>query len=663
MLLLALPLLAGGPAAAAGGLTDPHPCTDAAGFTCSTLTVPLDHQKRARGTLRLQVAVQNGPAPKGVFLFLTGGPGQPGARFGERVAFRLGPAVAGYRVVLIDQRGTGGPALRCPALQRRMGSSDLAVPTRADVVGCARTIGAKRRFFGTDQTIQDIDVLRRALGVEKLVLDGVSYGSFVAERYAIRYRRHTAALVLDSVVPHPGINGLSVENMQAAARVLRVTCRDQGCQGDPARDLAAAVKRRPAIATGLLDALVTLSVFDPTYPGVLEALRAARRGQNGQLDALIARFAPDPNTPAEALSQGLHASALCADNPMPWGSAATPAARRLPALRRVVARIRPATVWPFPRAVASDNGIVRTCLYWPPEPSPPVPRGKLPAVPTLLLAGDRDLSTPLAWAKQERALAPRGKLVVVHGAGHSVQMRAVSERGRDALRRFLQGTPRFTAAAGQPPLDGCVTGALRSKAVVFGTTDGHALRGVLLGSGPKGIVLSHEFGANLCNWLPLAKELAARGYRALVYDSRPTRPTDKAHLERDVLGAAQELFRRGVKRVVVGGASAGGTAALTAAGSIPRARLAGVVVLSSPAQFVGMDARAAARRVTAPAFFAVGSRDVAFVPDMRRLYAAAASKRKQLLVVPSSGHGTQLLDTAWAPASFKAKLLAFLGSR
>jgi pimeloyl-ACP methyl ester carboxylesterase len=658
-LLLALPLLAGGPAAAAGGLTDPHPCAEAPGFTCSTLTVPVDHGGSAPGTLRLQVAVQDVAARRGVLLFLTGGPGQPGAPFAARVALRLGAAVGGYRVVLFDQRGTGVQALQCPALQRRMGSSDLAVPTRGEVAGCARSIGPKRRFFGTDETVQDIEALRRALGVRQLTLDGVSYGSFVAERYALRYPLHTARLVLDSVVPHPGIDGLSVENAHAVGRVLRAVCGERVCPGDPADDLARVVRNRD-VSTGLLDALVTMSVVDATYPGIPEALHAARQGRTAQLDSLIARFSPDPATPAEALSQGLHASALCADNPMPWGDAATPVARRLPALYRAVLRIRPAAVWPFTRAIASGNGIVRTCLYWPPEPALPAPRAKLPDVPTLLLAGDRDLSTPLAWARQELALAPGGKLVVVPGAGHSVQMRALSDRGREAVRAFLQQGPRVVAGA--PPVEPCVPASLRRKAIAFRSTDGIPLSGVVFGSGTNGIVLSHEFRANLCNWVPFAQTLAARGYRVLVYDSRPLNSiaSYRAHLERDVLGAERALVRLGARRVLLGGASAGGTAAMTAAALVPRSQLAGVVVLSSPRRFGAMDAEAAARRVTAPSFYGAGRRDSGFVDEIRKMYAASAGKPKQLAVVNSSGHGTQLLDASWAPPSFKAKLVAFI---
>jgi pimeloyl-ACP methyl ester carboxylesterase len=669
VLALALPMLAGSAAADGPRLTGAQPCPEAPGFACSNLTVRLDHQGRIRGELGLQVAVQDGPAPRGVLVFLTGGPGQPGVPFAARVRGRLGAAIAGYRLVLLDQRGTGGNALLCPVLQAQMGSSDLAVPTKSAVTTCARGIGERRRFFGTDQTVQDLEALRQALGVEKLTLDGVSYGTFVAERYALRYPSHTSRLVLDSVVPHEGINGLSVENAHAVARVLRAVCRERGCPGDPAKDLSTVV-RWSSIDTRLLDALVTLSVLDPSYPGVLEALHAAARGKPADLQQLVSRLAPDPATPAQALSQGLHASALCADNAMPWGGPDTPVDRRMPALLRAAVRVPPAAIWPFTRAVAAANGIVRTCLYWPPEPasqngkSQPHGlgsfRGRLPAVPTLLLAGDRDLSTPLAWARREAALAPEGRLVVVPTAGHSVQMRAVSDLGREAVRAFLQGPVRTTA--GRPPaIDGCVPAALRGKAVAFRSTDGVPLHGVLLGNGANGIVLSHEFRGSLCNWLPFAQTLARRGYRVLAYDSRPigSRPTT-AHLERDVVGAERELLRRGVTRVLVGGASAGGTAAITAAALIPPSVLAGVVVLSSPRQFGAMDAETAARRVAAPSFFGVGRRDTGFVDEIRKLYAASAARRKQLVVVPSSGHGTQLLDATWAPPSFRAELLAFV---
>ena len=71
-------------------------------------------------------------------------------------------------------------------------------------------------------------------------------------------------------------------------------------------------------------------------------------------------------------------------------------------------RRRPTDPAPYDRATVVGNGYAQQCLRWPPTPAPPAPRtGDLPPVPTLLLAGDRDLSTPLPWAREQAAHAPR----------------------------------------------------------------------------------------------------------------------------------------------------------------------------------------------------------------------------------------------------------------
>lgn len=144
------------------GLVGAHACPDARTFVCSTLVVPLDHTGAVGGSLRLQVAATaNVRAPRGVLLFLTGGPGQPGVPFAARIAQRLAPVLADYRLVLLDQHGTGAGALDCPALQQAMGSSDLTPPPPATIRACGASIGPKRRFFGTDDVVADLDLLRR----------------------------------------------------------------------------------------------------------------------------------------------------------------------------------------------------------------------------------------------------------------------------------------------------------------------------------------------------------------------------------------------------------------------------------------------------------------------------------------------------------------------
>ena len=436
-------------------LTGPHPCPGAAGFTCSVLTVPLDHSGRVRGRLRLQVAAANNVhAPHGVLLLLTGGPGQPGVPFVSRLAARLAPVLHAYRLVMFDQRGTGRlGAIGCRALQAAVGSSDIAVPPAAAVRQCAASLGPDRRFYSTADTVADIDLLRAALGARTITLDGVSYGTFVAQRYALAHRGRVAKLVLDSVLPQAEAEGglaFYLAGLRAVARVLRLACRAApACGFDPAQDVAWLV-RHGVNGVRLFGMLVADEFTDPTYRnprpagvpprmgGVIGALHAARLGHPARLNRLL-RSLTEAGGPPAMFSSGLHAAALCTDLRFPWGSDAVPPARRPVALRRAAARLTTAQVWPFDAATAAGNGIMQTCLDWPATPAAPEPpaSARLPAVPVLLLAGDHDLSTPLEWARQEMALAPRSRLVVVPGAAHSIQSREPGHQGRDALFAFL----------------------------------------------------------------------------------------------------------------------------------------------------------------------------------------------------------------------------------
>jgi pimeloyl-ACP methyl ester carboxylesterase len=428
------------------------------------LSVRLDPFGSVPGRLSLRVAVSDAAAaPRGVLVLLTGGPGEPGVPFLPRLSSRLGPALRGYRLVMFDQRGTGADALNCPALQREMGASDLTVPAAGAVRACAAAIGPSRRFFATADTVADLEALRTALGVPRLTLDGVSYGSYVAERYALAHPDRVSRLVLDSVVPSWNVDPLQLAGMRRTATVLRDVCAVQGCRSDPVRDLAAVV-RRYHDGPALLDTLVAMSVGEPSFPGVPAALHAAAGGRPAALDDLIAAVHRRDAATAGQLSQGLHASTLCADLPMPWGGPDTPLAARPAALARAVARLTAAQVWPFDRATAAGNGFIRTCLNWPPTPPPPeatagdgetagdggtagegtardeaTARADLPRVPVLLLAGGHDLSTPLAGARAEAAHAPDGRLLVVPSAGHSVQNRAVGNPALAEVERFLGG--------------------------------------------------------------------------------------------------------------------------------------------------------------------------------------------------------------------------------
>ena len=65
-----------------------------------------------------------------------------------------------------------------------MRSSDLTVPSEDAVTVVRDDPGPNRAHYATSDTVADLEDLRAALGAERWSLDGVSYGSYVAQRYA-----------------------------------------------------------------------------------------------------------------------------------------------------------------------------------------------------------------------------------------------------------------------------------------------------------------------------------------------------------------------------------------------------------------------------------------------------------------------------------------------
>jgi pimeloyl-ACP methyl ester carboxylesterase len=222
-----------------------------------------------------------------------------------------------------------------------------------------------------------------------------------------------------------------------------------------------------------------------------------------------------------------------------------------------------------------------------------------------------------------------------------------------ALLVATAGSAHATQAAG------CVRSSDRATNVSFQAAGGARLKGAVLGRGSTGVVLAHTTNADRCQWLPFARELAKQGYRALVFDMRgygaSTGITNTdPHL--DVIAAAAELRRRGAKKIVLAGASMGGTGVVAAAPTI-RPAVSGVVELSAPTLFSSANALAAAKKLRLPALFVAGRDDGDFAAATRALYRAAATKDKKLHIAPSSWHGVDLVSL---PAVRKL-VLGFVG--
>jgi pimeloyl-ACP methyl ester carboxylesterase len=204
----------------------------------------------------------------------------------------------------------------------------------------------------------------------------------------------------------------------------------------------------------------------------------------------------------------------------------------------------------------------------------------------------------------------------------------------------------------------CLTPTEQRGVVRFTSQNGASLGGVVLGSGPTGVVLAHSPSSDLCEWMPYARRLTGLGYRVLAFDlngfassgTSPGNPND-ARYDQDVLAAAGQLRTRGASTVLLVGSMLGGLAALVAA-SEAEPPVAGVIDMAGSTTMSGLDTDAAAKRLTVPVLFVAGERDTHVDhPHLRALAAAAtrAPEHRVMVVAGSAGHPTNLLDPVQEP--------------
>ncbi len=192
------------------------------------------------------------------------------------------------------------------------------------------------------------------------------------------------------------------------------------------------------------------------------------------------------------------------------------------------------------------------------------------------------------------------------------------------------------------------------------TRDGVTIYGLEVGTGTTGVVLGHQYFSDHCEFMAFARELAGLGYRAISIDFRGNglSPTGRSNrLDLDVAAAVARLRADGATRVKLVGASMGGTAALVA-GSWIRPAVDGIVSLSGPDYFRGMNALRAVKRSKAPVRFLVSRDDRPFAANATELMRSSASRDRAIVRYTAAGHGSSILSVP----SAHSYVLAFLTS-
>ena len=297
-----------------------------------------------------------------MFVFLSGGPGEPGVPF---LAARPQVARPGGATRCGSSPSTSAApardALDCPALQKEMGASDLTPPTE------------RRGHRLRDEARRPPPVLhhRRHGRGPRGAADRAEGRQAHARRHLLR---HVHRAALRTRLPEAGEGararlgrprrGLDACSSTTQMKATGPRPRPGDDQGDWRRS-----SRSRATARSCSTCSPALSVGAPRDDGYVDAIHAGRERQRHRADGAGSNGVGKAvhRWTAAQLSQGLHASTLCADWPAPWGDASAPLegprgrARR----RRGQAHRRRHSTRSTARP-RRGNGFALQCLYWPP---------------------------------------------------------------------------------------------------------------------------------------------------------------------------------------------------------------------------------------------------------------------------------------------------------
>lgn len=171
---------------------------------CGTLNVAENPADPDGPTLELFVAVirslSANPKPDALTL-INGGPGGSSVQLYVDMYRVFSGFLIERDILLVDQRGTGrSNPLECAELEQASEETDLDL-LRTATRACLKSLKGDPRFYSTSVAVQDLELVRLALGYEQLNVYGVSYGTRVALHYLRRYPEAVRTLIIDGVVP------------------------------------------------------------------------------------------------------------------------------------------------------------------------------------------------------------------------------------------------------------------------------------------------------------------------------------------------------------------------------------------------------------------------------------------------------------------------------
>ena len=434
--------------------------TDCDDFECASLEVPVDYADPEGPTL--DIAVLRSPAAgdaRGSLVVNPGGPGSSGVEYARATSAIVTEAVReSFDIVGFDPRGVGqSAAVECAddaefdVLIEIDGTPDepseiTALERASALLDCTAPVEGLLDHMSTADAARDLDVLRAALGQDRLDYLGVSYGTHLGATYAALFPERVGRFVLDGPLPADlDAEELTLGQAQGFEDSLRRFVEDCAAEGecplgdDP--DASVGLERLRAILDELDASPAPTS--DPERPLTEAAATYAilmslyRVGDRPLLKDALASLASGDGTPLQRMLDervGRESDGTYRDNSFDAFYAVSCRDRAAPADIEVsVERLSQAA--PF----------LGEYLAWGNLPCAstqasvgPAPSGAIP--PVLVVATTHDPATPFAWAELLVSQLGDAVLLVREGDGHT-GYREGSTCTDEAVDRFLlEGT-------------------------------------------------------------------------------------------------------------------------------------------------------------------------------------------------------------------------------
>lgn len=392
---------------------------------CAYLTVPQNFAEPNGRTIKLHIAliVANARVPAAdPAVYLAGGPGQSASESYGQIANGFREILKTRHLLLIDQRGTGlSHALKCTLPEDVALEKPDPAASRALVQACLGEQDVDPRFFTTTDATHDLEALRVAIGAPKLNLIGFSYGTRVAQQFAMHFPGSTRSLILDGIAPNELILGSehAAALDDALAKQFARCVGDKACFarfGDPALTLAqlySDLKANPR-EVSMPDPLTGKTATFPLGIGALQSMARfyayasetsallpllLDEAKQGRPQALVAQGEMAGKSIGDAMSYGMQLSVMCAEDAEFLKPNPSDANRLLGGEMEEMLRVQ--------------------CQEW--------PKGARPkdffqplrsAVPTLLISGELDPVTPPRYGETVLKGLSNAVHIVAPAMGH-----------------------------------------------------------------------------------------------------------------------------------------------------------------------------------------------------------------------------------------------------